>query len=47
MAIKRTSHAVYDTGYHVVWCPKYRKKIFERGEIRERAEQVVREISEE
>lgn len=47
MAIKRTSHAVYDTSYHLVWCPKYRKKIFERGNIRERAEQLIREISEE
>jgi putative transposase len=47
MAIKRTSHAVYDTSYHLVWCPKYRKKIFGRGEIRERAEQLIREISEE
>ena len=47
MAIKRTSHAVYDTSYHLVWCPKYRKKIFGRGDIRERAEQLIREISEE
>ena len=47
MAIKRTSHAVYDTSYHLVWCPKYRKKIFERVEIRERAEQLIREISEQ
>jgi len=47
MAIKRTSHAVYDTSYHLVWCPKYRKKIFRRGEIRERAEQLIREISDE
>jgi putative transposase len=47
MAIKRTSHAVYDTSYHLVWCPKYRKRIFERGDIRERAEQFIREISEE
>ena len=47
MAIKRTSHAVYDTSYHLVWCPKYRKKIFERADIRERAEQLIREVSEE
>jgi putative transposase len=47
MAIKRTSHAVYDTSYHLVWCPKYRKKIFEREDVRERAEQLIREISEE
>ena len=47
MAIKRTSHAVYETSYHLVWCPKYRKKIFQQTEIRERAEQLIREISEE
>lgn len=47
MAIKRVSHAVYDTSYHLVWCPKYRKKIFEEKEIRGRAEQLIREISEE
>jgi len=47
MGIKRTSHSVYDTGYHLVWCPKYRKKIFEREEVRERAGQLIREISEE
>ncbi|GAB4483431.1 MAG: hypothetical protein OHK006_04350 [Thermodesulfovibrionales bacterium] len=29
MGLKRSSHAVYDTVYHLVWCPKYRKKIFE------------------
>jgi putative transposase len=47
MTIKRTSHAVYDTNYHLVWCPKYRKKVFERAEIRERAEQLIVQISEE
>jgi len=47
MGIKRTSHSVYDTSYHLVWCPKYRKKVFERGDVRERAEQLIREISEE
>ena len=47
MAIKRTSHAVYDTSYHLVWCPKYRKKILEQEGITERAEQLIREVSEE
>jgi len=46
VAIKRTSHSVYDTSYHLVWCPKYRKRIFEREEVRERAEQMIREIGE-
>jgi len=30
-----------------VWCPKYRKKIFERADLRERAGQLIREISED
>jgi len=47
MAIKRTSQAVYDTSYCLVWCPKYRKKIFEREDLRGRAEQLIREISED
>ena len=46
MALRRTSHAVYDTAYHLVWCPKYRKRIFEREEVRERAKQMVGEICE-
>ena len=47
MGLKRESHAVYDTAYHLVWCPKYRKNIFIGEEIRERAEQLIREICEE
>jgi REP-associated tyrosine transposase len=47
MGLKRASHAVYDTVYHLVWCPKYRKKIFVGEEVRERAEQLIREICEE
>jgi dihydrodipicolinate synthase/N-acetylneuraminate lyase len=27
MAFRRGSHSVYDTQYHLVWAPKYRKKI--------------------
>ena len=33
MSLKRVSHAVYDTRYHLVWAPKYRKWIL-REEIR-------------
>src|ERR1035438_1311090 len=47
MGLKRSSHAVYDTVYHLVWCPKRRKDIFKDKEIRDRAEQLFREISEE
>jgi putative transposase len=47
MGLKRSSHAVYDTAYHLVWCPKYRKKIFEDETIRKRAEQLVKGICDE
>ena len=44
MRLRRTSHAVYDTRYHLVWAPKYRKWIL-RGDIRERVEEIFKEIS--
>lgn len=44
MGLKRASHAVYDTTYHLVWCPKYRKKLFEQDEVRERAGDLIKEI---
>ena len=44
MVIKRTSHAVYDTKYHLVWAPKYRKWIV-REDIRQRAAELLREIA--
>ena len=47
MGIKRTSHAVYDTSYHLVWCPKYRKKLFDSEELREPAGEIIREIGDE
>ena len=47
MAIRRTRHAVYDTEYHLVWCPKYRKKLFAQSYLRERAAELFREIAEE
>jgi len=44
MAIKRTSHAVYDTKYHIVWTPKYRKWIL-RGDIQQRVRELFQEIA--
>jgi len=43
MVLKRTSHAVYEAKYHLVWCPKYRKKIL-IGAVRERVEEIFFEI---
>ena len=44
MTLKRTSHAVYDCKYHLVWAPKYRKWIH-RKDIRDRASQMFGEIA--
>lgn len=45
MAIKRTSHAVYDTQYHLVWAPKYRKWIL-RDDLRDFVRECFNEIAE-
>jgi putative transposase len=44
MELKRTSHAVYDTKYHLVWASKYRKWILRR-DIRARIKEIFKEIS--
>ena len=43
--IKRTSHAVYDLKYHMVWVPKYRKMIL-KGDLAKRIREVFAEIAE-
>lgn len=47
MVLRRTSHSVYDTRYHLVWCPKYRKDLFAQDHVRDRAAELFREIAEE
>ena len=44
MGSKRGSHCVYDTKYHLVWAPKYRKWVLQ-GEVRERTKDLFMEIS--
>ena len=44
MVLRRTSHAVYESGYHLIWCPKYRKKILV-GDIRHRVKELFLEIA--
>lgn len=46
MPVKRTSHAVYDTKYHLVGAPKYRRWIV-REDIRRRLDEVFRQIAED
>jgi putative transposase len=44
VALKRTSHAVYDTQYHLVWAPKYRKRIL-TGAVGQRMKELLQEIA--
>ena len=46
MVFRRTAHAAYDTAYHLVWSPKYRKKILQ-GAIAERVREMFAEIAEQ
>jgi len=42
MDYRKTSHAVYDLKYHLVWITKYRKAIL-RGEIAVRLRELIRQ----
>ena len=44
MGLKRTSHAAYDTKYHLVWIPKYRKWIL-RGDLVQEVKDIFQEIA--
>ena len=46
MTLHRTSHAVYETEYHLVWCPKYRKKLFAQEHLRVRVGEILQEVAE-
>ena len=41
---KQASHCVYDTRYHLVWAPKYRKWVLQ-GAIRQRVKELFQEIA--
>ena len=42
MEYRKTSHAVYDIKYHLVWITKYRKPVI-RGEIGKRLRELIRQ----
>jgi putative transposase len=44
MTLKRTAHALYDTKYHLVWTPKYRRWV-DRKDLRSRIEEIFQEIA--
>ena len=45
MVWRRAAHSAYDTAYHLVWSPKYRKALL-TGELAKRVEELFREIGE-
>lgn len=40
--VRRFSGGVYDLGYHVVWCPKYRRPVL-GGRVAARLEELIRQ----
>ena len=44
--LRRTSHAVYELNYHIVWAPKYRRRVL-TGEVRKRVLDLFARIAEE
>ena len=44
--LRRTPHAVYETLYHLVWSPKYRRDVLP-GEIRQRGQELFADLAEQ
>lgn len=42
---RKTNHCVYNINYHIVFCPKYRRKII-KAKVEEAIKQIIREICE-
>jgi len=42
---KRSKTVVYNIGYHLIWCPKYRRKVLV-GEVVERLKELLHEKAE-
>jgi len=46
MQYKHSRNAVFLINYHLIWCPKRRKKVLV-GEIKTRLEQIINEVAKE
>jgi len=46
MKYKHSRNQVYLINYHLIWCPKRRKRVF-IGEVRDRLEQILKGVAEE
>ncbi len=45
MRFRKSAHAIYKTEYHLVWIPRYRRKIFAKG-VRKYTEKILSHIPE-
>jgi putative transposase len=45
MRFRKSAHAIYKTEYHLVWIPRYWRKIFVKG-VKEYAEKILSHIPE-
>ena len=43
MGYKRNNKVVYSCKYHVVWCPKYRRKVLV-GDVADRLKDLIRQV---
>ena len=46
MEYKSNQNIIYSCKYHVVWCPKYRRRVL-TSEVEERLKAILREVAEE
>ena len=46
VTLRTNSNIAFQCAFHVVWCPKYRRRVL-GGRIEERLEQLIREVIEE
>ena len=46
MVLRRTPHAVYDTLYHLVWSPTYRRAVWQ-GEVQQRVQELFADMAEQ
>ena len=44
--MRTSAGAAYDLGYHVVWCPKYRRPVL-GGRVKDRLEELIRAKADE
>ncbi|OKI85139.1 IS200/IS605 family transposase [Micromonospora sp. CB01531] len=46
VTVRSNSNIVFQCAFHVVWCPKYRRRVL-GGRVAERLKQLIREVIEE